>query len=461
MQISTDSLSSAPSQNRPVDFGRSAGLSIVFYILSDKEDVSETLGNLLIETGVGRVRETWEIAHDTKIVQWIINHEDEDKQATEAWGELCKRVKDAYDKKDQLKSIWTDLNQQRSEKDSKLLGYTLLFLAEHPLDQLGDKEASLFAIKEAIKYLFERTADYKIKSYESSKDSGGQIHLIGKPDVLHISSYRAMIYVNYSPKEEQKSFVKKVLVGGNAKIIYYDLTLHKAYYQRFQYEIQRKNLENIADSLTKAAEYVIDCKSEHRKDDVKDKIERISEVATRIQIIAYMLYKFQDSIKQQQFNFRNISSYYQLEGITSHHEKELEEILFNLELLIGRCDRLCLTTSAATGLASNRQSKFEEKGNQKRDKLVATIGVAMAIPQLVDSSAALSIIQFLVALLRLLEPQIPFGLSAWLLFRFPILAFLNQNKDMFDRLAGLALQVVLILFFAWILRKYIDMQQGE
>jgi len=461
MQISTDSLSFTPSQHRPVDFfGRSAGLSIVFYILSEKEDVSETLRNLLIETGVGRVIKTWEIAHDTKIVQWIINHEDEDKQATEAWGELCKRVKDAYDKKDQLKSIWTDLNQQRSEKDSKLLGYTLLFLAEHPLDQLGDKEASLFAVKEAIKRLFERIDYYKIKPYESSKDSGGQIHLIGKPDVQRISSYRAMIYVNYSPKEEQENFVKKVLVGRSAKIIIYDLTLHKAYYQRFQYETERKNLEKIADSLKKAAEYVISCTHENRKD-VQNKIEHISEVATRIQIIAYMLYKFQDSIKQQQFNFRKFSSYYQLEGITSHHKKELEEMLFDLKLLIERCDRLCSTTSAATGLASNRHLKFEEKENQQRDKLLATLGVAMAIPQLVDSSAALSIIQFLVALLRLLEPQIPFGLSAWLLFRFPILAFLNQNKDMFDRLAGLALQVALILFFAWILRKYIDKQQGE
>lgn len=205
-------------------------------------------------------------------------------------------------------------------------------------------------------------------------------------------SQAATVYVALAPLEKEQDMITKVLYGPGAMLLMPDLIAHKSYYQirqltpprRHQYEAQLAGLRDHIAPLLGLTRLNPSQTEPHPAPD----LDTLSKTYARLLLVTSFLDDLRVALAQQLENYTwweeelgegNLAQYYKRQIRTTYRE---------LELLIEKGQRMLDATRTTIEMV---QAKLEQRREQRESQiaaLIAILGVALAVSQLIDPEAA-------------------------------------------------------------------------
>lgn len=301
--------------------------------------------------------------HDTTIIQLALNAPG---GAAKAWEIMRRRLEDVLLDGAVLDGNW---------------GYTVIYQAE--LNRGVDADSVLREVLPSARRLH---SPEDLSPLAATDVPGGRLWLLRIPDGCNGSS-AATVYVALGPSD-QAEMLLDVLYGPNAALLESDLIAHKSYYQMLQYrggDLERW-YEDSLDSLRKTTnELLKDLGQRQAKTDKLGELAReydlLSTVTSELKVLRIALLK-------QSHNYDRARVRIGGGDVIEFHREQLETAILELELKSEEFRDALEVADKAVSVAQVQVDKAQENRQRDTQVLLAVIGVALAVPQVIDREVA-------------------------------------------------------------------------
>ena len=187
----------------------------------------------------------------------------------------------------------------------------------------------------------------------------------------------------------------KVLYGPGPILLMPDLIAHKSYYQirqlteqrRDQYEAQLEGLrDNIAPLLGLPLPDI------SQTDQPPPDLERLSKTYARLLLVTSFLDELRIGLAQQLENYTWWEDELGSGNLAQYYKRQIRTTYREVELLIQKGQRMLDATRTTIEMVQTKLDKKREQRENKIGALIAILGVALAVSQLIDPTAAQAIL---------------------------------------------------------------------
>jgi len=355
-----------------------AALFVTFYISRDKasslheqllpftptapDDHGQPLDNRLL---MGRVDPP--AAHDATAIRLIFNAPGDAATAWESMRQQLGAILDALDSPDDW---W---------------GYTVIYQAV--LNGGGSADAAFADLLPAVRRV---DSSESLQSLVKADLSGGAVWLVDVPQQGN-GIAAATICVALGPPNVENTF-KEVLLG--PRLLLVDLIAHKGYYLRRQYrgKLQQKYREQLGAFWEGTNELLGHLSKQERS---SDKLNRLAHVYRMLVGIVSKLKRLSLSMTQQLHNYEPWRRLMEGNGIVEYHYGHLEMGNRDLELMVVQGEDALEVANTAMSMTQVELDKELERRQRQIADLLAVVGAALAVPELVNQPAAKAFIRSL------------------------------------------------------------------
>ena len=307
------------------------------------------------------------VAPDTSIIQLTLSLPTE---AQDGWAVMGWRLGQVLDQEAYFSNVW---------------GYSLIYQARVAAESWPLVENQDDA---ALDYLFVGARRLHVMPTEPparlahSVVQGGELWLTRVPlqqDGLDADT----IYVALAPSEAaERQLIQKILVGPNAMLLMPDLVAHKGYHQRRQYRQNdiKKRYQEASDTLFEETTFLL----AQRKANKRHNLEQLTLKYEEFLSTVPRLEGLRISLERQLYNFELLQAQSRLGDLLTFHHSYLRTTRQELNLLVAKGKETLEVSKTTTDLVQARLDEAKETRRQQIQILLAIIGSAFAITQLLD-----------------------------------------------------------------------------
>ncbi len=377
------------------------------------------------------------LARDTTIVQLALSEYDENKpdDAQTVWQKMRQKLESG-----ELSRI---LNEQAAQKDEEgrsiFWGYSFFYyamLTDDALDEPSQKELFQLAIRTQNETQTVSSSGQKIEigPLATSNMKNVKLLLMDVPDEGE-GEKAAMVYIAFLPADGESELITDVLYGKGAALLMPDLIAHKAYNQRRQYVLPSENGNKAPITLYK--ERIEQLRHtigpflgfENQASNQPKDFPALKFKYVQLRYVTSLLDAPRLSLAQQQSNY----SWWEMQlgsgNLAEYHKKQIDIALEELTLLLDKGQRMLEVAQSTIEMQQTELSQAQEQRDNLIAALMTILGVALAITQLIDPSAAQALLELFTHLTsislpakdRLLQLLVQFlitglltGLAFWL-----------------------------------------------
>ena len=205
------------------------------------------------------------------------------------------------------------------------------------------------------------------------------------------------IYIALAPSETaERQLVQKILVGPNAMLLMPDLIAHKGYHQRRQYrqdDIKERYEKATNDLFKETADLLA-----HRESKKRHHLEQLTQKYKKFLSTVPRLEGLRISMERQLYNFELSQAQSRLGNILTFHHSYLHTTRQELNLLVAKGKETLDVTKTTTELVQARLDEAKETRQQQIEILLAIIGSAFAITQLLDRTLTSALYTYITAI---------------------------------------------------------------
>lgn len=315
-------------------------------------------------------------AHDVTVVQVALNANQASEAATAWTQELRPR----------LQAILTQELLQGA------LGYTLTYqavlTANHSLNEIRFTDL----LTESDSRFLHLESEEVLRPLAVTDIAGGRVWLVEIP-IQNDGLQAATVYIGVCPQEANDQFIAGALYGPNAALFMPDLIAHKSYHQIRQYygyeeEVEYgKKLVAMRETTVALLKANLDAPATTNfKALVRDSHLLIGDVAR--------LGALRISLAKQLYNYQSYAKATQEGEIIAFHHAHMRTVSEELNLKVAEGQTILQATDTAVHIVEARLDKAEQKRQQLMGSILAAMGIAFAVPQLIDSDAAAALLNW-------------------------------------------------------------------
>ncbi len=301
--------------------------------------------------------------HDTTVIQLALNAPG---GAAKAWEIMRRRLEDILLDNAVLGGSW---------------GYTLIYQAE--LNRGVDADSALRELLPAVRRFHSPEG---LSPLAATDVSGGRLWLLSIPDEGDGLS-TATVYVALGPSDQAEALLD-MLYGPNAALLESDLVAHKSYYQMLQYRggDLESWYEDSLDRLRKTTNELLKDLGQHPA-----KTDKLGELAREYDLLSTVtseLKVLRIALLKQSHNYDRARVRIGGGDVMEFHREQLETAILELELKTEEFRDALEIADKAVSVAQVQVDKAQEKRQQGTQVLLAVIGAALAVPQVIDREMA-------------------------------------------------------------------------
>ncbi|MDM8518749.1 hypothetical protein QUF64_01780 [Anaerolineales bacterium HSG6] len=317
--------------------------------------------------------------YDTAVIQLALNADDNQQAANHCWPAL-RALLTRYLNRASFNLMW---------------GYSLIYQA-NLTTETADYETVLPTLCQTVGRLeaVDVNAETTLEPIANTVITGGQLWLLDVPleeDGLSAKT----VYLALAPANPDQNIVTEVLFGRTASLLMPDLVAHKGYHQRRQYSVDKldEQYKTQIDELQDQTNYLL--KSLPNESAPLD-LKQLAQDYAHLSEATCLLDEIQISLRLQLRNYRwwhEPTSDQQ--NLFEYHYQWLLEGHDNLEIKLAE-GRLALeTTQGAVQMVQAELDRRQEIKQQWFERILTIVGVALAVPQLIDRGAAGALVYYL------------------------------------------------------------------
>lgn len=364
-------------------------------------------------------------AYDTRVVQLALNGSGD---AQSAWERL----------RGELEALNVHQTLQHLADEDALWGYTLIYHATL-IDEAALDHQTRKALRQPARPLLSPPLNNP-KPLAQSKLLDSHLWLLDIPTEGE-GAEAATVYLALSPPAKAEALLKEVLYGPAATLLMPDLIAHKGYRQKRQYlgeprQLYQKRInesQEIVGALLDLSQNIERLKAS--QSETNEQLEYLSSAYNKLLKGTQLLEDLRLSLAQQLENYDWWQEQLGRSELTIYHQKQMQIAHRDLDLLIGKGQSMQQAARTAIEMIQMRLEQIREENEQWFQTLLAAVGMALAVSQLVDPDAAQA----------LLETNLAQLLLQWL----NLLPWLTLSSD--SRLVQLALQFLLTILITFII----------
>lgn len=364
-------------------------------------------------------------AYDTRVIQLGLNGQGE---AQSAWEALRSQLEAA--------KIHETL-QHLADKDA-LWGYTLIYHATL-IDEAALDHQTRKALRQPARPLLSAPS-HNPKPLAQSRLLDSHLWLLDIPTEGE-GAEAATVYLALSPAAKAEALLKEVLYGPAATLLMVDLIAHKGYREKRQYIGQPRQLyqqrieesQEIVSALLDLSQNMQRLKAS--QSETNRQLERLSSAYNKLLKGTQLLEDLRLSLAQQLENYDWWQEQLGRSDLTIYHQKQMQIGHRDLDLLIGKGQSMQQAARTVIEMIQMRLEQIRQENEQWIQTLLAAVGMALAVSQIVDPSAAQAILES--------NP------AQFLLQSLNLLPWFSLSAD--SRLVQLALQFLLTILITFII----------
>lgn len=325
-------------------------------------------------------------AHDIWVVQLALNAKDQTESAAEAWPlDLWLRLTGA-------------LNQELLQG---AVGYTLIYQAVLTADISLNKltlanllptkknDSGLLPTNESYNRLLHLWSLEKLRALAVTDILNGRVWLLDIP--IHGDGLKAAtIYVAVCPEKVNDQFVAGALYGPNAKLLMPDLIAHKSYHQIRQYRDYEKEID-YSQTLKGLRKTTVELLAANQQPPATDKFDDLVRNSRLLIGGVARLGALRISLAKQLYNYKPYAKDAKDGQIVTFHHAHMQTVVEELKLKVEEGESVLKATDTAVNIieasfkkAEEKHRKIEAKRQQLISVMLAVLGVALAVPKLID-----------------------------------------------------------------------------
>lgn len=302
-------------------------------------------------------------AHDATAIRLILNAPGD---AASAWKTMRRRLGAILDDLDPPGGWW---------------GYTVIYQAVLN----GEEDSVLGELLPAVRRV---GSPESLQPLASADLAGGRAWLVDIPQQGD-GTAAATICVALSPPGAEDAF-KKVLLG--PRLLMADLIAHKGYFLKRQYrgKLQQDYRERVA-AFWETTDGLLDHLSQEAR-----KPDRLNRLARNYRVLVSVVSKLNRisvSMDQQLHNYGPWRKQMEGNGIVEYHYGYLEMAARELELMVVQGKDALEVANTAMSMTQVEIDKDLERRQVLIGDLLAVVGAALAVPELVNHNAAKAILE--------------------------------------------------------------------
>ncbi len=259
-------------------------------------------------------------------------------------------------------------------------GYTLLYLAESdtPLEQTA-VDASDLGVARVLH------GGRRAYGLHYARLPHGGLWLTQAPS--RMAATPAVVYVAVA-QPDQEAALNRWLLGRTSPFLMADMTAHKGYAWRRQYD---------ADAELRTTEEALTCLA-HDITEILDHLENKQRAATELEEMAHQydrvvgLIPRLDTIRynlvRQHINLGQWATGLGAETLFAFHRSQLQMAITELDLLLSRARDTLQAAGTTVGLVQARLTKARTRQERRTEQLLTAVGLALALPELITPAAA-------------------------------------------------------------------------
>lgn len=354
-------------------------------------------------------------AYDTRVVLLALSAPGE---ASRAWETLHQKLKDDV----------VELLDQFAEKKA-IWGYNLIYHAALVEGATLDEQARDQLLRLARRPDLEPSK--RAEWLAHTNVAGADLWLMDIPNKGE-GSQAATVYVALSPMERENDMITKILYGPGAALLMPDLIAHKSYYQTRQYTGKRsrrykERVRNLREKMQPLLGLPApDSTAQPVGQEKHKQLETLSQAYARLLIVTSFFDELRISLAQQLENYTWWEHELGSGNLAPYHKQQIRTVYREVDLLIEMGQRM---QEAARTTIEMVQAKLEQAREQRENEiaaLIAILGIALAVSQLVDASVANALLDW-------------FSNSSGL------------SPESSQRLKGLSVQFIITALLTWLL----------
>ena len=337
------------------------------------------------------------LAHDTTIVQLAISECDanEPDDAQNVWQKMQRKWQTA-----ELSRLLNEM-ASRTNKDGQSIfwGYSLIYHAALATGvSLEEKRKSELL---RLAHRPDRTPWKRAEPLAQTEIKGTQLWLMDIPSEGN-GAEAATVYMALSPLEKEDEMINKVLYGRGAALLMPDLIAHKGYNQKRQYvgdpkkahesprTVYKTRIDDLRELIGPFLGFQLPNKA--HSDNPKE-LGKLKFVYAQLLYATSILDEPRLSLAQQLENYAWWKDKLGSGDLGSYHYKQMQTAYRELELLIDKGQRMLEAAGTAIDMEQTEQNQKQEQRDNLIAVLLAVLGIALALSQIVDATAAGAVIE--------------------------------------------------------------------
>ena len=330
-------------------------------------------------------------AHDTGVVWLALS---EAGEAYQAWEKLDKKLKN------QVK-LYEILDRFADKK--ALWGYNLIYHAAFIEGETPNKQTR----NKLLTYVQNLEPSEKAEWLAYTKVEGTDLWLMDVP--VQNGSRAVTVYVALAPLDKENDMITKVLYGPGAILLMPDLIAHKGYYHIRQLTEQiGKRYEEQLEGLRNNIALLLGLSLPNRSGDPRPHLEKLSKPYARLLMATSGFDDLRIGLAQQLENYTLWEDELGEGNLAQYQRQQMRITYRELELLIDKGQRILDATRTTIEMEQTKLDKKREQRENKISALIGILGVALAVSQIIDPTAAQAILNTrLVQLLLNLLNELP------------------------------------------------------
>ena len=310
-------------------------------------------------------------AADTRLVQLVLSDLVAGRHAVEGWQAM----------RAELERV---INKDRSHDQLKgIFGYTIFYQAVTPNDEpIPTIDFPSYA--SILKPIHRSTTLLLAES--TVLNSQAKLWLLNIPTHLdtpmpgdHLA--KGTIYLALSPKSLNNSLINQIIYGQQSTMFMPELIAHKAYQEIRQYRLYDEQKQITVTMRQIMGQAVTRLESLNQNSDISGVTDQYSQLFGQYTQLerAYI------SLTRQSYNFDLWKEQANAPEIISFHERQIKTRIKELELKIKEGQSVLQAANTAVTIIQTRLER-------RIEYLLVAIGIALAVPQLIDPEAAAALL---------------------------------------------------------------------
>lgn len=211
----------------------------------------------------------------------------------------------------------------------------------------------------------------------------------------------ASIYVALSPIDKENDMITKLLYGPGALLLMPDLIAHKSYYQIRQYSGEpttsyKERVKALRKQITPLLDLPIRASEGPQRGKQPDQVQQLAQLSkeyARLLMVITLFDELRIALAQQLENYTWWEEELGEGNVASYHKQQVRTAYRELELLIENGQRMQEAARTTIEMVQTKLQQARDKRENRTNLLIGILGVALAVSQIVNESAAKALLK--------------------------------------------------------------------